>query len=108
VEFDRAEFVISKHGGILKIFTGEEFMTTGNIPIHSGTVSIRGRFADPHKVLITDYHEHPASFRDMASYLGLSLVAAFWLKAPLERVFKRRSSSEVPTIVTESSQDRQE
>jgi hypothetical protein len=80
VEIDRPAYRKQPEGK-LRIFTGEEFLVRGLEPPSSGTVSIQGRFVDRNTLEIARYHVHPPGVRDAASYLGLALVAAVWLRA---------------------------
>ncbi|MEM7526018.1 MAG: hypothetical protein AAF360_20135, partial [Pseudomonadota bacterium] len=65
----------------------------GVLPEESATVSIKGRFRGADLVVATEAHVHPRGVRDYASYLGLGLVALWWLSclAPRLRGFLRRS-----------------
>jgi hypothetical protein len=81
VEIDRPAYRKQPHGSTLRIFTGESFDVRGREPPSSGTVSVQGRFVDRNTLEIARYHAHPPAVRDAASYLGLALVAALWLRA---------------------------
>ncbi|MFQ5466707.1 MAG: hypothetical protein ACE5DS_01095 [Kiloniellaceae bacterium] len=83
VAFDRARFEPAPGGGTLTTFAGEAVRLTGPaVPGTAGTVSIRGRFLDPHTVFVEAAHVHWPWARDMASYLGLGLVLLVWLRRP--------------------------
>lgn len=81
VEFDRVAYLHRAGGDVLRTFVGEELAVEGIKLDRSGRVSVRGRFVDPDTVLIVELHAHRSLARDLASYLGLTLVLAYWIRA---------------------------
>ena len=79
VEFDRALYLHGKDTDVVSIFTGEELVVEERRLHRSGIVSLRGRFLDESGVEILEAHLHWRWFRDLASYLGLILVALVWV-----------------------------
>jgi hypothetical protein len=85
VEFDRNRYVKLPGGDRLRTFTHEELRVTGIEGEHSGLVSVRATFVDPTTLHIQALHAHWGPSRDLASYLGLVLLAALWLRPYLQR-----------------------
>ncbi|UWQ21577.1 hypothetical protein [Jannaschia sp. W003] len=80
VAFDRARLEVAPGGdAVLHVWTGDAFAVAGTVPERSGQVSVRGVFRDARTVELQAVHAHPDGLRDMASYVGLALVAGFWL-----------------------------
>lgn len=83
VELDRARFDPGRSGAgdaPTLVVTGGELEAAGRLPAEEGTVSIRGVFVGRRTVRVTDYHVHESGLRDLASYVGLGLLAAVWLR----------------------------
>lgn len=78
MEFDRATIVPGTNAGVLRAWSGERFDLTGLSPPEAGTVSVRGRFLDDRTIEVNALHVHRAGARDIASYLGLTLVVLWW------------------------------
>lgn len=80
VEIDRQPYIWNEGSGFIQIFTGELLGVDGIELDRSAVVSIRGRFITEDRVRVEEYHIH-SRFRNMASYLGLSLIALLWVSA---------------------------
>ena len=78
IEFDRRSYTKNPHKDILKSWTNEEFQVIGKGLDHSSTISIRGHFVDPHRIKITEVHEHVWWFREGSSYIALVLLLSMW------------------------------
>jgi hypothetical protein len=80
VEFDRKFYYKHPTGDRLHIFSDEELQVTGTPSQHAGLVSVRATFVDPTTIHIEELHVHWGASRDLASYLGLGLLAGVWLR----------------------------
>ena len=89
VEFDRAAYIYAPSGSVLRIFTGETLPVDGISLKKSASVSVRGRFVSDKRLQVREYHVHHTGLRDMASYVGLALVAGLWTVAALMRNKRR-------------------
>ncbi len=89
IALDRNRFVRDDKGDWVQVWTGERIAATGLLPEQSTKASIRGTFSDPATVHIIAFHRHPGSLRDLASYVGLALVLAWWIRSTN---FRRRRS----------------
>ncbi len=74
IAFDRVKYDAEKKE--ITIFSGEQITITGQIPVDSGIISLRGSFTAPHTVESNAFHAH-GSFRDKASIVGLFLTCLF-------------------------------
>jgi hypothetical protein len=90
VEFDRNLYLKRPSGDVLRTFAGEELRISSERLGQSEVVSVRATFVDPTTIRIDALHIHWGSGRDIASYLGLVLFAALWMK-PYWRLRKRRA-----------------
>ena len=90
VEFDRNRYVRREAGDVLETFAGEELTVTGEIPERSASISVQGRFVHEKTVEIVNLHTHWPRVRDLASYVGLALVALVWLNGVASRVVRGR------------------
>lgn len=82
VAFDRVLYVPRPDGDALIVtWAGEELAVAERPLDRSTTVSVRGRFLDETTVEIRELHAHWAGLRDLASYVGLLLVLAWWLRS---------------------------
>lgn len=83
VELDRVDYEPGGAGGgpagRLEV-TGGELRASGRLPPGAATVSVRGAFVDRRTVRVTEYHVHRSGERDLASYVGLALLAAVWFR----------------------------
>ena len=86
VEIDRGVYLYGEGGGIIRTFAGEAIAVRGIELSRPARVSIRGRFLDPGTIQVSDWHEHRSLARDLASYLGLALVLAYWARAVRPRL----------------------
>lgn len=75
IELDRVYY--SAQDRKITVFTGESFTISGNTPMASGTVSLRGKFTTPHIINSDAFHLHNG-YRNKASYLGLLLSLGIW------------------------------
>ncbi|WP_095588118.1 hypothetical protein [Actibacterium ureilyticum] len=78
IEIDRNTLAADEH---LSAWTGERLRLSGTLPAGPATVSVRGRFTSPDQIAVSSYHEHPPGLRDYLSYVGLLIVAGWWLWA---------------------------
>ena len=89
VEFDRIGYLdrgadeAGGGGDALVTWAGEALAVDGGGDglDRPATVSIRARFVDAAAVEVLGVHVHPPGLRDLASYIGLALVLAYWLRA---------------------------
>lgn len=81
VELDRVPYLNRDGKVVVFTLTGEELTAKGIDLAPAGLLSARGRFIDPETVQIDEMHSHRPGVRDLASYLGLALVLAWWLRA---------------------------
>ncbi len=49
------------------------------------TVSLKGTLLDARRLEVTDYHVHLPYFRDVASYVGIAVIALYWVLPILRR-----------------------
>jgi len=80
LELDRARWTKTLSGDRLVTFAGEPLRVRGTEPREAGIVSVRGRFLEPDLLEVSALHEHRARLRDAASYAGLLLLGAAWLR----------------------------
>lgn len=83
VELDRVRYRPSEGGdgpGGTLTATGGELAATGRLPSGAATVSVRGVFVDARTVRVEEHHVHRSTERDLASYLGLGLLAVVWVR----------------------------
>jgi hypothetical protein len=85
VAFDRTWLRVQDDGRRFIVRGDEQIAAHGMTLDHSGRISARGRFLDPENLWIDEIHEHTGFRRDLASYLGLGLVAATWAAAVVPR-----------------------
>jgi hypothetical protein len=85
VGFDRNPYIRAESGDRIWSFTGEELLAVGVRPEKSGTVSARGKFIDETTVELLEIKRHAPYFRDLASVIGLFLVALIWIRSWLGR-----------------------
>ena len=77
IELDRVYF--KKEDDQLRISTlwGDEFTAKTALQMDSGTISIRGKFLDSHRIEVKGYHIHRSGWRDGASIVGLAWIIFF-------------------------------
>jgi hypothetical protein len=81
IAFDRVRYELDAAGrGRIVSWNGESFEATGRLPSQSAVLSLRGRFRDASTIEIDAYHRHFRYARQVASIVGLALVA--WLVGP--------------------------
>ena len=74
VEFDREQFRPDSQGGTVEYFAPPPVRVSG-IPLSEpGTVSLRGRFIDPHTVVVKEYYVHRGLTREIPTIVGLILI----------------------------------
>ena len=88
VEIDRRPYEPGDGGGRIRTYAGESLRVDGIDLERPAVVSIRGRFEDEDRVRVEAYHVH-TPFRNLASLVGLSLLAMLWLVSPAGRAMKR-------------------
>lgn len=86
IEVDRARVApVALDGGApergLRIWTGEHLRMEAGPPEAVTKASIKGVFTGADTVAITHWRAHPAGVRDGVSYLGLGIVALWWVSA---------------------------
>ena len=79
VELDRATYIRSERGGLLRSFAGETIIAEGLDLEDGATVSIRGRFSAADRMQVIEWHLHPKGLRDYLNYLGIFLIATLWI-----------------------------
>ncbi len=62
----------------IEVLTGEHLQLTMLPPNHTTKLSIQGHFLDAQTIRVEALHIHPP-FRDMASIIGLLLIALLWI-----------------------------
>ncbi len=81
VRFDRASLLDNRDGvATVRIFTGEVLKLTNAGSGDSGLISVDGIFTAPDTVAANRYRIHPAYTRDLASIVGLGLLALVWAR----------------------------
>lgn len=65
-------------GGWLSV-PGRRMWAVGDLPSGEASISVRGRLEAPGTVRVSEYHAHVPYGRELASVLGLTLLAAVWL-----------------------------
>jgi hypothetical protein len=77
IEIDRGFLTKRADKHVVTTFAGEELIAEGIDKDISGVVSIKGKFTSNNLIKISDYHFHLPMFRDLASYIGLSLILLY-------------------------------
>lgn len=98
VEIDRARYVNTPQGDVLRGWIGEDLRATGLDLNPPATVSVRGTFVTTRELHVSEHHVHLAWFRDGASYLGLALIVISWIMAWMRSPFARPDTSDQPTL----------
>lgn len=80
VQLDRVWLRSDERGDWLLLDTGQ-IAAVGQLPGRSARVSVRGRLRDATALEVDAIHVHEGWPRDLASYLGLGLVAALWVRS---------------------------
>ena len=92
LELDRARYENREDGPVLVTFAGEA-LRTEELELGNGDrVSIRGRFVTNDMVEVDEYYRSMSGMRDLASYIGLFLIATFWAWVLLNAARIRRES----------------
>ena len=78
VALDRTWLEVREDGRAFIVRHDGEIAVHGRTLDHSARISARGRFQDPDTLFVEEIHEHTGFRRDIASYVGLGLVAATW------------------------------
>lgn len=79
VEFDREGLVVTDAGTFVRTLSGERIALVG-APVSGQPISIRGVFAARDQVRVSDWHDHSSWPRSAASYFGLALTLACWVR----------------------------
>lgn len=82
LEVDRDRYESDGEEGRVHVLGYEWVALAPPVPEEAGTVSLRGRFADPETLEVQDFHRHPEGIRDLLSYLGLLAIFLVWLGVP--------------------------
>lgn len=90
IEVDRENFHYRASGSTLRTFAGEELTVRGIEIERSIPISVRATFIAENEIFVQEYHVHSRLFRDGASYLGLTLIAALWVVAYAGQFRKKR------------------
>jgi hypothetical protein len=94
VEFDRNHYIHrAKRPDILRTFAGEELVVDASRQHASSSVSAKAKFLDKHTIVMLDVHTHVPWVRDVASYVGLLLVATLWLEWLGKTLLAQRASA---------------
>ena len=80
VAFDRAPLVRGEHGDEIVTLSGERIALVGADVPAGERVSLRGTFVDAGTISVAAQHTHVGWRRDLATYAGLALVAALWIR----------------------------
>jgi hypothetical protein len=84
---DRKDYFRNEEGGFIRTFAGESLAVEGVEVDRAAVLSIRGRFLSVDRVEVEEYHVH-SRFRNMASYVGLSMIAILWISALVRKALK--------------------
>ena len=79
IELDRGEYEFLPENSHIYTFTGEKLNLSGLNLERDAKLSIKGVFISNDVIRINQYHIHHADIREIASYIGLSLVALMWI-----------------------------
>lgn len=91
VEIDRAQYVRTDEGAILRYYGGGDQVRVEEIELESpATISIRGIFAEDDEIRVIDYHVHAGGLRNYTSYLGLVLILFVWAAALGRRALRAK------------------
>lgn len=90
VRFDRRPYVKSEDGAYIVTFAGEKLQLVGESLPPSGHASVTGVFADEQTVQVQQIRQSEASLRDLASYIGLFVIAVVWVRAGWLSLLHRR------------------
>jgi hypothetical protein len=71
-------------------FFVENIVVEGITSSTSKTVSIKGTFISNSRIRVSTFHFHHPVLRDLASYVGLALVALYWIPVLRSYLAKRR------------------
>ncbi len=93
IELDRAVFDGQRR--VIHMFNQEEIGLTGKLPQQSGLTSIKGEFESPRTIRVNQYHSH-SGYRNIASYIGLALIAIIWIYLLLQHTFQSQQYKEKP------------
>lgn len=77
IEFDRVPYFAQEKS--MQTFAKETIFLNGYLPKNSSLLSIKGKFITFDTVDVTETHSHPP-YRDWASFIGIFLIVALWLK----------------------------
>ncbi len=80
IELERDRYDGDAPGPRIQTFAGESLVLQGIDLKGPALLSLRGRFASTDRIVVEEYHVHPRGLRDLASYIGLGLIAIFWVQ----------------------------
>ncbi len=80
IELERDRYDGDAPGPRIQTFAGESLALQGLDLKGPALLSLRGRFASTDRIAVEEYHVHPRGLRDLASYIGLGLIALFWVR----------------------------
>lgn len=80
IELERDRYHIHAAGPRIYTFAGEALALEGVDVPGPALLSLRGRFAGADRVVVEEYHVHPRGLRDLSSYIGLCLIAVYWIR----------------------------
>jgi membrane-bound metal-dependent hydrolase YbcI (DUF457 family) len=95
VEFDRDLYTYHEQRAVLRTFAGERLKVRGSDLQQTARVSVRAVFVDANTVRLYELHLHRVLIRDLASFLGLALVASVWGVSLLHPSHRRGLSREI-------------
>ena len=79
IVFDRIGYTHKGEHGTVRTF-GKEILHLDPTPVsHSATLSLKGRFMNQDTIHVEEWHEHTPFVRDIASIIGLGMLALLWL-----------------------------
>jgi hypothetical protein len=79
IELDRAFYLPQKSRNVLITFAGYQIEAEGIKLNQPALVSIRGTFISTDRIRVSQFHVYSKHFRQIASYVGLGLVAMVWI-----------------------------
>ncbi len=92
VEFDRVYYNADRKT-INSLYSPPLLVEGVQLP-NNTMLSLRGHFFNNETIIVNEYRPFPSTFRNSASYLGLLLIALFWLKKWIKQIFTKPSKKE--------------
>lgn len=81
IGIDRGPYQRHADGDVVMTLADEPLRIVGDTRGTSTNVSLIGEFVDSDAIRIDQLHDFPSPWRDLASYVGLGLVALVWVAA---------------------------